>query len=116
MRSASAARSAAWRLPRLSPPSAPATSSVPIRATSRIGAPSASSTAALAAAIVAPQPSASKPASVTTAPLDREVQAHDVPAGGRPAVAGMRPGGHVSAPVREPQMLLESLVRHAAGV
>ena len=79
-------------------------------------APSASSTAALAAAIVAPQPSASKPASVTSPPLDREIEAHDVAAGGRPGGRGVRPGGHVTAPVREPQMLLEALVRHHAGV
>ena len=76
----------------------------------------ASSTAALAAAIVAPQPSASKPASVTTLALDREIDADDVAAGRAPGRGRVRPGGHVPAPAREAQMLLEALVRHRAGV
>ena len=66
--SASAANSAACSLPGLEPPSSSAISAVPIRAASRIGAPRTSVTAALPAAWAEPQPSASKPASVTVSP------------------------------------------------
>ena len=61
--SASAASSAAWRLATLSPPSSCAISRVPMRAAASSEAPRSRLTVALPAAIVAPQPLASKPAS-----------------------------------------------------
>ena len=67
--SASQATSAACSLPGLSPPSSAAILLVPIRAASRSGAPVTRLTAALAAAVVAPQPSAMKPASVMRSPV-----------------------------------------------
>ena len=63
--SASAATSAACSLPGLRPPSSAAICAAPIRAASSTGAPRTSVTAALPAAVAAPQPWASKPASVT---------------------------------------------------
>src|SRR5262249_5606500 len=59
----------ACSLPGLRPPSSAAISLGPTRATWSSGAPRASVTAALAVAVAAPQPRASKPASVTRSVL-----------------------------------------------
>ena len=48
--------------------------------------------------------------------VDGEVDAHEVAAGRAAGRRRVRAGGHVSAPAREAQMLLEALVGHPAGV
>ena len=82
---ASAASSAAWRFDGTRPPSASLSSSGPTRAASRKGAPSTSSTAALAAAMSAPQPLAEKPASTTRSPSTRTASRTRSPQAAPPA-------------------------------
>jgi len=65
---AAAATSAAWRLAGLSPPSSAAISVAPIRAASSTWRLRVRVTAALPAAVTAPQPCASKPAAATCSP------------------------------------------------
>ena len=111
--SASAARSAAWSLPTLSPPSSAAIAALFTRAASRSGAPRTSSTAALAAAIVAPQPEASKPASATRSPATATPQVDEVAAGRAAGRAGVRSRGGVPTPAGVAQVFGKSLVRHS---
>ena len=89
--SASAVSSAAWRFEGVSPPSAFAMSSVLKLHALRKGPSSMSSTVALAAAVSAPQPSASKPASTIVFALDAHRDAHKVAAGGTAGGAGVGP-------------------------
>ena len=86
----------------------------PTRAASSSGSPSTSVTAAEAAAVSAPQPEASKPASGDPVALDAQRDPDEVAAGGpagRPVVpAG---DGH-AAPRRRAQVLGEALAVHTA--
>src|SRR5688500_871571 len=89
--SASATRSAAWNLPGESPPSSSEMSCAPTRAASSSGSPSTSVTAAEAAAVSAPQPSASKPAWATRSPSTRSVIRTRSPQAAPPAAPSCPP-------------------------
>ena len=82
---ASAVSSAAWRFEGVNPPSAFAMSSVLKLHALRNGRSSMSSTVALAAAVSAPQPSASKPASTIVSPSMRTAMRTRSPQAAPPA-------------------------------
>ena len=96
---ASAVSCAACRFGGTRPPSAATTSAVPTAAASRKVPPSTSSTTALPAAISAPQPSASKPASTTLSPSTRTVTRTRSPHGEPPATPAW--GASASTPLPE---------------
>ncbi len=104
---ASEASSAACSLAGERPPSSPAICRGPIRAASRIPAPRTSVTAALAAAVAAPQPRAVNPASMTRCPsiLREKVSSsqHDPPL----VVIVWAPSGHVAEALGGGQVMLE---------
>ena len=110
--SASDARSAAWSLPALRPPSSAAICGEPMRATSSSPAPSASSTAALAAAIVAPQPEASKPAARTRSPSTATDTRTRSPQAAPPAAPSNASATVAAAAAGVAQVVLEALVGH----
>ena len=114
--SASAARSAACSLPVDSPPSSSEIAVVPTRAASSTEAPATSATTADPAAVAAPQPEASKPASATRSPDTRSEIGHEVTASGSAGGSAERAGGDVTLPLWKLQVLGKSLGAHAPSV
>src|SRR3954447_3311342 len=96
--SASAARSAAWNLPGESPPSSSEIACAPTRAASSTWAPSTSVTTAEPAAVIVPQPEASKPAAVTRSPETASEIRIRSPQAAPPAVPSNASAGRLRRP------------------
>ena len=82
------------------------------RAASSTCAPSTSVTAAEPAAVIAPQPEASKPAPTTRSPSTREREADQVTAGGAAGGAVVRAGRADAQPGGMLEVLAEGLHEH----
>ena len=110
--SASAARSAACSLPGESPPSSAAISRVPTRAASSSSSPQTSVTAALPAAVSAPQPEASKRGLDDAIAVHAHGDADQIPADRAPGMAVEAPGKHDAAPHGRGEVFSEALAVH----